>query len=250
MSENSNNHLRNLANKLKCEIIEHRNYIGGRYSVLSEVGMLPSILMGLDDRKFKNFDSLIKNKNFVEALVDSVSSTLYFVKKKRLNSIILNYDEQSQDLFKWYQQLIAESLGKKSKGIMPIISTMPKDNHSMMQLYLDGPKNCFYTFFDVIEKNNNIKSSQMILDSHKYLKNKSIYQIKSAQRQAAKIVFEKKNIPFRSFNLVSRSERSIGEMFTFFMLETILLGNFLKVNPFDQPSVELIKVETKKILKN
>ncbi len=250
MCENSNNYLRNLANKLRCEIIEHKNYIGGRYSVLSEVGMLPSILMGLDDRKFKNFDDLIKNKNFVEALVDSVSSTLHFVKNNKLNSVILNYDEQSQDLFKWYQQLIAESLGKKSKGIMPIISTMPKDNHSMMQLYLDGPKNCFYTFFDVFEKNNNVKSGRMILDSHEYLKNKSIYQIKLAQKEAAQIVFKKKNIPFRSFNLTSRSERSIGEMFTFFMLETILLGNFLKVNPFDQPSVELIKVETKKILKN
>tara|TARA_B100000900_G_C20586974_1_gene719996 strand:- start:1436 stop:2590 length:1155 start_codon:yes stop_codon:yes gene_type:complete len=250
MCENSNNYLRNLANKLRCEIIEHKNYIGGRYSVLSEVGMLPSILMGLDDRKFKNFDDLIKNKNFVEALVDSVSSTLHFVKNNKLNSVILNYDEQSQDLFKWYQQLIAESLGKKSKGIMPIISTMPKDNHSMMQLYLDGPKNCFYTFFDVFEKNNNVKSGRLILDSHEYLKNKSIYQIKLAQKEAAQIVFKKKNIPFRSFNLTSRSERSIGEMFTFFMLETILLGNFLKVNPFDQPSVELIKVETKKILKN
>ena len=250
MSENSDNHLRNLANKLKCEIIEHRNYIGGRYSVLSEVGMLPSILMGLDDRKFKNFDNLIKNKNFIEALVDSVSSTLHFVKKKRLNSIILNYDEQSQDLFKWYQQLIAESLGKKSKGIMPIVSTMPKDNHSMMQLYLDGPKNCFYTFFDVIENKQKLSSNKLILETHKYLKNKSLYQIKSAQRKATQIIFRKKNIPFREFNLINRSEKSIGEMFTFLMLETILLGNFLKVNPFDQPSVELIKDETKKILKN
>ena len=250
ISEQSNNFLRKLANKLKCEILEHKNYIGGRYSVLSEVGMLPSILMGLDDKKFKNFDNLINNKNFLNALIDSVSSTLHFVKRKKLNSIILNYDEQSEELFKWYQQLIAESLGKKSQGIMPIVSMMPKDNHSMMQLYLDGPKNSFYTFFDVVEKKNKIKLNKLILESHKYLKNKSISEIKLAQKQATQNVFNKKNIPYRAFSLLNRSESSIGEIFTFLMLETILLGNFLKVNPFDQPSVELIKAETKKILKN
>ena len=250
LCENSNNYLRILANKLKCEVIDHKNYIGGRYSVLSEVGMLPSFLMGLDDRKFKNFENLVKNKSFVDSLVDSVGSTLHFIKKKKFNSIILNYDEPSKELFQWYQQLIAESLGKKSKGIMPIISTMPKDNHSMMQLYLDGPKNSFFTFFDVVGNKNKKNSSKLILDSHKYLKNKSIYQIKLAQKEATQNVFKKKNIPYRTFNLRNRSERSLGEIFTFFMLETILLGKLLKVNPFDQPSVELIKIETKKILKS
>jgi len=248
--EQSNNYLRKLAYKLKSEIIEHRNYIGGRYSVLSETGMLPAMLMGLDEKKFKNFDNLIKNKAFLDALIDSVSSTIYFVNQKKLNSVILNYDESSEELFKWYQQIIAESLGKKTKGIMPIISPMPKDNHSMMQLYLDGPKNCFFTFFDVIDKNKKIKIKQHILESHKYLKNKNINEVKTAQKNATKIIFRRKNIPFRSFDLISRSESSIGEMFTFFMLETILLGELLKVNPFDQPSVELIKVETNKILKS
>ena len=152
ISESSNNYLRKLAYKLKSEIIEHRNYIGGRYSVLSEIGMLPSILMGLDEKKFKNFKNLVKNDKFINGLVDSVASTIFFIKKKKFNSIILNYDEQSEDLFKWYQQLIAESLGKKSKGLLPLVSIMPKDNHSLMQLYLDGPKNSFYTFFDVLEK--------------------------------------------------------------------------------------------------
>ena len=72
------------------------------------------------------------------------------IKRKKTNSIILNYDESSNSLFKWYQQLVAESLGKNSKGVLPIISDLPKDNHSLMQLYLDGNKNCFFTFFDVI----------------------------------------------------------------------------------------------------
>ena len=82
--ETSNNYLRKIANKLKCEIIEHRNYIGGRYSVLSEVGMLPSILMGLNERKFKNYNNLIKSDKFINGLVDSVVSTIFYIKKKNL----------------------------------------------------------------------------------------------------------------------------------------------------------------------
>jgi len=249
ISESSNNYLRKLAYKLKSEIIEHRNYIGGRYSVLSEVGMLPSILMGLDEKKFKNFKNLVKNDKFINGLVDSVTSTIFFIKKKKFNSIILNYDEQSEDLFKWYQQLIAESLGKKSKGLLPLVSIMPKDNHSLMQLYLDGPKNSFYTFFDVLEKKKLKIDNSIILDSHYYLKNKSLFDIKTAQKKATQTIFRNKKIPFRCFDVLNRSEKSLGEIFTFFMLETILLGEALKVNPFDQPSVELIKVETNKILK-
>ena len=249
ISEKSNNYLKKIANKLKCEILEHRNYIGGRYSVLSEVGMLPSILMGLKEEKFKNFDNLIKSRKFIDGLIDSVASTIFYVKNKKFNSIILNYDERSEELFKWYQQLLAESLGKKSKGLLPVVSTMPKDNHSLMQLYLDGPKNSFYTFFDVIEKKSSKINNSLILNSHNYLKNKSFLDIKIAQKKATQNVFKNKKIPFRSFNVLNRSENSLGEIFTFFMLETILLGDALKVNPFDQPSVELIKIETNKILK-
>ena len=248
LSENSNNYIRSLAKKLKCQIIDHKNYIGGRYSVLSEAGMLPAIFMGLNPDKFKNFNNLILNKNFINSLVDSVVSTSYFLKKKKFNSIILNYDELSLDLFAWYQQLIAESLGKNSKGILPLVSSMPKDNHSLMQLYLDGPKNSFFTFFDVDDHNNQKIQNSKILPSYNYLKSKNIYQIKSAQKKATEIVFTKKNIPFRSFKVLRRCEEALGELFTFFMLETVLLGEDMRVNPFIQPSVELIKTETKKIL--
>ena len=248
--ENSNNYIKSLANKLNCEIIDHKNYIGGRYSVLSEVGMLPAIFMGLRPDKFKNLNNLLKNKKFVNSLLDSVISTKYFYSKKKFNSIILNYDELSINLFEWYQQLIAESLGKNSKGILPFISTMPKDNHSLMQLYLDGPKNSFFTFFDVNDYDKNKINNSEILPTYDYLGNKNLYDIKLAQKKATEIVFRKKNLPFRSFKVLLRSEEALGELFTFFMLETILLGNLMKVNPFDQPSVELIKNETKRILKD
>ena len=248
--EDTNNYIKNMANKLNCLIINHKNYIGGRYSVLSEVGMLPAIFMGLKPKNFKNLNYLVKNKFFINSLIDSVVSTLYFIKKKKYNSIILNYDELSKELFEWYQQLVAESLGKNSKGILPVVSNMPRDNHSMMQLYLDGPKNSFFTFFNVVDHDKKKINNSKLLSTLKHLKNKNLYQIKYAQKIATENVFKKRNIPFRSFNVLRRSEQALGELFTFFMLETILLGEITKVNPFDQPSVELIKIETNRILKN
>ncbi|MDC3120542.1 glucose-6-phosphate isomerase, partial [Candidatus Pelagibacter sp.] len=248
ITENKNNYLLKLANKLKAEIVHHNNYIGGRYSVLSEVGMLPAELMGLNPDKFRQLNLLIKNKQFINNLISGVSSTLNYIKKKKYNSIILNYDKKSENLFKWYQQLVAESLGKKSKGLLPIVSNMPKDNHSVMQLYLDGFKNNFYTFFYTNELNSeSIKNSQ-ILSSQKYLRGKNVSNIMYAQKIATEKVFYKKKLPFRSFEIKKRNEKTLGELFCFFILETILIGKLLNVNPYDQPAVELIKKETKKLL--
>tara|TARA_B110000971_G_scaffold71484_1_gene73335 strand:+ start:206 stop:1360 length:1155 start_codon:yes stop_codon:yes gene_type:complete len=248
ITENKDSYLSSIAQKLKSEIIHHNNFIGGRYSILSEVGMLPAELMGLNKNKFKQLNNLIKNKKFIQLLTSNVSNTLHFIKQKKFNSIILNYDEKSKNLFNWYQQLQAESLGKKGVGILPIISTMPKDNHSLMQLYLDGPRNNFFTFFFIKEKNSDYIINEKILSSHRYLKNKNLNQIMLAQKKATERVFLKKNIPFRSFEINSRDEKTLGELFCFFILETILIGRALNVNPYDQPSVELIKKETKKFL--
>ena len=248
ITENTNNYLRRLSNKIKSDIFEHKNYIGGRYSVLSEVGMLPAELMGLNEKNFKKFNYLIKNKRFLENLIINVENIIQYVKKNKKNSIILNYDESSENFFKWYQQLTAESLGKKSKGITPIISSMPKDNHSLLQLYLDGPKNCFFTFFNVTSKTSNKQSNKFILDDKKYLKNKNLSEILEAQEKSTQNIFRKKNIPFRSFKIKKKDENTLGELFCFCVLETILLGHALKVNPLDQPSVELNKTETKRLL--
>ena len=248
ITEKKDSYLYTLAKKLKGEIIHHNNFIGGRYSVLSEVGMIPAELMGLESKKFKQLDQLIKNKNFLDTLVLNVSSILNLSKNKKHNSIIINYDPMSENLFAWYQQLVAESLGKKGKGILPIISNMPKDNHSVMQLYLDGFKNNFFTFFFAKEKKSSKIINNNLLSNFKFLKHKSINQINEAQKSATENVFIKKKIPFRSFEIRERNEKTLGELFCFFILETILLGKALNVNPYDQPSVELIKTETQKIL--
>ena len=247
ITENKKSYLYELASKLKAEIIYHNNFIGGRYSVLSEVGMLPAELMGLNPNKFRQFNNLIQNKKYLNLLIQNTNSILHFSKVKKFNSVILNYDQKSNYLFQWYQQLVAESLGKKGKGILPIISNMPKDNHSVMQLYLDGFKNNFFTFFYCDQKQSDKLDKNKLLSSYRYLGSAKINEIMLKQKNATENVFRVRNIPFRSFTLKKRDEKTLGEIFCYFILETILLGRALKINPFDQPSVELIKKETKKL---
>jgi len=127
---------------------------------------------------------------------------------------------------------------------------MPKDNHSLMQLYLDGTQNNFFTFFRVENKNSNKINKKYLMNSHSYLSNKFSNDILKAQFEATQNVFKKKGIPFRTFIIKKKDEKTLGELFSFFILETIMLGKALKINPFNQPEVELIKKETFKILKN
>ena len=248
ITENKNSYLSLLAKQLKSEIIEHNNFIGGRFSVLSETGMFPAELMGFKSNNFRRLNDIIKDKKILNSLIINTSAILNY-SKKNYNSIIINYDSRANSLFKWYQQLVAESLGKNNKGILPIISTMPKDNHSVMQYYLDGKKNNFYTFFfsrNSAVHQSKIKNSKFLNNTHGYLKGLNANTILEKQYRATEKVFLKKKLPFRSFLAFKRDENTIGGLFCYFVLETILLGRALGIDPYNQPAVELIKTETKK----
>ena len=161
---------------------------------------------------------------------------------------MLNYNSNLVDFLEWYKQLTAESLGKKGKGILPIISNMPKDNHSLMQFYIDGIKKNFYSFFFLSDQETKTITFKKVSGDYKYLKKGTLSNIIYNQKIATEKTFEMKKIPFRSFNILKKDEKTLGEMFIFFILETILLGKAMNVNPYDQPSVELIKTQTKKYL--
>jgi len=250
ITETTDNALMTIANKYHAEIIEHKEYIGGRYSVLSETGMFPAALMGLNLMKFKKLKKLIKNKNFVSSLIQNVAG-IYTLNSKRINnSVILSYDSSLNDLGYWYQQLVAESLGKQGKGINPILSFGPKDHHSLLQLYLDGPKDKFFTFFNSSKKENKFKITRNIIPSNmEFLKNKNLEFIINAQCNATKNIFKLKKIPFRQITFNKKNEDVLGEIFTFFVLETILLSRLMNINPFDQPAIEQVKIETKRFLR-
>jgi len=250
IAEPTDNALMTIANKYNAEVIEHKDFISGRYSVLSETGMFPAALMGLNLLKFKNLKKLLKNRYFTSTLIQNVACIYTLISKKTNNSVILNYDSNLNDLGYWYQQLVAESLGKKGKGINPMLSFGPKDHHSLLQLYLDGPKDKFFTFFSSNQKEKKFKVFKDIIpNSMKFLKNKNANFVINAQCKAVKNIFKLKKIPYREISFNKKNEEELGEIFTFFVLETILLSRLMNINPFNQPAVEQVKIETKKILK-
>ena len=248
ISEKKNNLLFSISKKFNLFFVEHNNYIGGRYSVLSEVGMVPAYLMGLNISKIRsNIQNCLrlKNKFFLK---ESTTKIANLIKSKKFGSLIfLNYCPELEKLLFWCQQLIAESLGKKNKGLLPIISNAPKDHHSLLQLYLDGPKDKFFNIFSF--KNNS--KEKINIDKIKiksFLNKKNLNTIKNAQKNSLIKAFEKKNIPFREFKIKNIKEEVIGEFFALFIVETIIIGKLLNINPFDQPAVEQVKIYTKKLL--
>ena len=249
ISENKNTALRSIARKINALFIEHKDSIGGRYSVLTEVGMLPEYLMGLDINNFrKNILSFFKKKHQL-FLIDSILKLSDIYSKKKINSIIFfNYCPELQNFLFWCQQLLAESLGKKGKGLLPVISQAPKDHHSLLQLYLDGPRDKIFYIFSINTKKSILIKNNFFSDTFRLKKNIKLINIINAQKNAFIAVLKKRNIPFREFEINNFKEETLGELFTYFILETILLGNDLGVNPFDQPSVESVKALTKKYL--
>ena len=248
ISEKKNNLLFSISKKFNLFFVEHNNYIGGRYSVLSEVGMVPAYLMGLNISKIRsNIQNCLKLKNKF-FLKESTIKIANLIKSKKFSSMIfLNYCPELEKLLFWCQQLIAESLGKENKGLLPTISNVPKDHHSLLQLYLDGPKDKFFNIFSF----KNISKEKINTDKIKiksFLNKKNLSTIKNAQKNSLIKAFEKQNIPFREFRIKSIKEEVIGEFFALFIVETIIIGKLLNINPFDQPAVEQVKIYTKKFL--
>jgi glucose-6-phosphate isomerase len=249
ITEKKKNLLNAFAKNKKILQIVHKDYIGGRYSVLSEVGMVPAYFMGLDVGSFReNSLSFFKSKKNL-ILTESIVKLAHIYNQKKINSIILlNYAPQLNEFLYWCQQLIAESLGKKGKGILPVVSTAPRDHHSLLQLYLDGPKDkLFYVFSS--NTNEKMKINKNIFDkSFKFVENKKLSKVILSQKKALIKVLKKKNIPFREFKINKITEDAMGELFSYFMLETAFIGKFIGIDPFNQPAVEEIKILTKQYL--
>ena len=250
IAEKTNNILHSLSKKLNIHFVEHKKYIGGRYSVLSEVGILPSYLFGLNIKEMrKNIREHLKSYkiNFLKESVLTLSSLLKNSKKK--NIVFLNYSPKLNKFLFWYQQLIAESLGKNENGFFPVISETPKDHHSLLQLYLDGPKDKIFYIFSIKEKKTSSLKINNLTKKSNFLHNKRLNEIKIAQKEALIKSLKKKNIPFREIVINETDEKTIGRLFSYFMLETAMIGKILKINPFDQPAVEEVKNFTRSILK-
>ena len=249
ISEKKNNLLVSLSKKFNLFYVQHKDYIGGRYSVLSEVGIVPAYLMGINIRNLRSDIQIFlkgKEKLFLKESVVQLASLLNF--KKINNLIFLNYSPALEKFLFWCQQLIAESLGKKGKGFLPTISNVPKDHHSLLQLYLEGPKDKIFHIFSLEEKSKESTKITKKIKGNNILNGQTLSSIRNAQKNALINVFKKNKIPFREFKIKANNEQVLGKLFSYFMLETVIIGRLIKVDPFDQPAVEQVKVYTKKLL--
>ena len=245
ITDNKKSFLSSFAKKKEIKIIFHRYYIGGRYSVFSETALVPIYLMGIDIFKLKKNISNYLKKNQSLLMKNLINLTKIYKSKKINSLILLNYCPGLKYFLLWCQQLIAESLGKKGKGIIPIVSIAPRDHHSLLQLYLDGPKDKFFYIFS-IKQNKKFKRTKGLFAEA--INNSNIYNVLETQKNAMISILKNKKIPFISVDIKKRNEETLGELFSYFIIETVFLAESLGINPYNQPAVEQIKTLTKQNL--
>jgi glucose-6-phosphate isomerase len=239
-----NSILFNFAKKNNILFFEHNINLSGRYSVLSEAGLL---MFNLDYKKIMQGINSVLKKDLKKNLINNAATLLTLITKSKIDThVSLIYTHNLLNYGYWHQQLLAESIGKNGKDFTPIISECPKDHHSIMQLYLDGKRNKFFTFFKTI----NNKIDQPIKDYFdQKLKKNSLNNIVDAQFNATIKVFKKNLIPFRVILIDQKKPiQSFISLLVYSMLETAILCKALDLNPFNQPAVEAIKKETYSLL--
>lgn len=245
ITENKKSYLNSFAREAKIKIIFHRKYIGGRYSIFSETALVPCFLTGINILRLKKniLNFLYKKKSI---LIKNLINLSKIYNSKKINSfVLLNYSQELKYFMLWCQQLIAESLGKKGKGKVPLISVGPRDHHSLLQLYLDGPKDNFFYIFSFKKNKKNKKYKGFFANA---LNNKTMPELLESQKDAMISLFKNKKIPFHCIEIKKRNVETLGELFSYFILETVFLAESLKINPFNQPAVEQLKTITKQNL--
>jgi len=232
------------ANKNNIRFFEHNINLSGRYSVLSEAGLL---MFNLSYKRITDGINSVLNKNFKDYLIRNAASLLSLMNERKIDvHVSLIYSKNLLNYGYWHQQLLAESIGKNGKDLTPIISECPKDHHSIMQLYLDGKRNKFFTFIKMINNKNDLSVKDYF---NQGLKNITVNKIVDAQFVATINVFKKKLIPFRVILIdANKPTESLISLLTYSMLETAVLCKALNLNPFNQPSVQLIKAKTYSML--
>tara|TARA_Y100000590_G_C15668838_1_gene995531 strand:+ start:137 stop:1384 length:1248 start_codon:yes stop_codon:yes gene_type:complete len=254
ITEKNSNPLRKIAEKHGCFIVDHHSDIGGRFSVFSNVGLIPAVIAGFDAVKFyKGANAVLsklKNNAFNEHIITAKLFTTKKIAKKININVIMTYSDSLFYFGKWYLQLWAESIGKKGIGITPIHSVGTTDQHSQLQLYLDGPRDKFFSFITTNHSKLGLKINKNALakTQSSYLAGKFMGDLMEAEQKAIINTFKEKKLILRQIHLSSIDEFSIGELMALSILETIATCNFLNVNPFNQPAVEKGKKLTKNYL--
>ena len=240
LTENKDSPLVNLANHFKIQTIEHNKNIGGRFSYLSNVGLIPACFAGLDAKKIRRgAKKVIEDFYEDDYLIKSIicgQNILY--KNGIVANVLMTYQERLRYLQDWYRQLWAESLGKDNFGTIPVVSVGTIDQHSQLQLYLGGRKNLFFTFFIKKQHQNTLKINDVFIKDFSYLKNKTLDDIMEVESKSTIEILNKEKLPIRIFEYETLDEEVISQFMMQFVLETIFIGKLNNINPFGQPNVE------------
>ncbi len=252
ITQDNNNSLAKIALKIGSKIFHHPENIGGRFSCFSVTGLLPALICNIDARKILSGAKLLLN-DFLENENNSIlkscliQNKLY--QKGFKSNVMMPYIDILKNFTDWYRQLWAESLGKNGFGLTPINSMGTVDQHSQLQLYLEGPKDKFYNFFTL--KNHNTDFDIKDISGFKTLfGNKKLSQIVAVEQNTTIDVLNQKKLPIRVFEINDLNEESMGALMMQMFLETILMANLQEIDPFDQPAVETRKKEARRILQN
>jgi len=242
--------LYNIAKKNNCILLEHDKDIGGRYSIFSNVGMVPSIIGGLDVKEVhKGAREVIDNENNYN--FKQIGQLFKFqTQPKFMTNVIMTYSDALYNFGKWYLQLWAESIGKNKKGITAIHSIGTTDQHSQLQLYLDGPEDKYFTFITTDHSGKGLKINKDIMKSEKlnYLADKKMGDVMQAEQKSTLDTFVNNNLQFRNIHIPKINSFSMGSLIALSIMETVAACIYFEVNPFNQPAVEQGKLLTKKYL--
>ena len=251
------NGLRDLLGQFKVPMLDHHTGVGGRFSVLTNVGLLPAAMLGLDVVAIREGAGLAlapvlskkKAADVPAALGAALSVALAETKGKGI-SVVMAYADRLERFTRWYVQLWAESLGKDGKGTTPIAALGPVDQHSQLQLFIAGPRDKLFTVIttDRAGLGPRIDKDLAKVAGEPGLGGKTIGDLVAAQGRATAETLIKNGCPVRTIHLPRIDEESLGELLMHFMLETIIAAQLLGVDAFDQPAVEEGKILAKKYL--
>lgn len=247
ISEPTDNKLRELGNHYKLPHLDHPTDIGGRFSCLSLVGLLPALIAGLDAAKVRS-----GAQKYLEACVEGTqlapqqgAALAMSHEKTHPINVIMPYVDRLADFGMWYRQLWAESLGKEGRGITPVRAMGTVDQHSQLQLYLDGPKDKLFT---VIELDTQGHGDTLTNTSIDYLEGHTLGDLLAAETKATLETLKSHECPTRHIVLDKLEEDTLGALFMHYMLETVLTAHLMGINAFDQPAVEQGKILTREFL--
>jgi glucose-6-phosphate isomerase len=250
------NGLRELLESFGCFLLEHDTGVGGRYSVLSNVGLLPALALGLDVKAIRAgarealSPVLIQRPaNEVPPALGAALSAVAAAEGKTIR-VLMAYTDRLERFTRWWVQLWAESLGKQGKGATPIAALGPVDQHSQLQLWLGGRRDKLFTVLTVgvAGLGPRIDKALAKIAGEPDFGGRKIGDLVAAQGRATADTLAKNGCPVRTIHVEKLNERSLGALLMHFMLETIIAAHLLGVDPFDQPAVEEGKILAKKYL--